>query len=77
MGRNSHGTLQNAGVTCWFPHLGRPPYKSEVKGVLYETEGEACDLFSEMHHLFLIPPTPIGGRIQRGTPSAVFALQLG
>lgn len=57
-----------------FHTLGGPPHKSEVKGVPYETRREAYDVLSEMHHLFLISPTPIGGRIQRGKPSAVFAL---
>lgn len=30
----------------------------------------------EMHHLFLISPTPVDGRIQRGKPSAVLSFRL-
>lgn len=34
---------------------------------------EAYDVLSEMHHLFLISPSPLEGRIQRGKPSAIFS----
>ena len=40
---------------------GGPPHKSEVKGVPYETQGEAYDVISEMRHLFLISPLPKKG----------------
>lgn len=51
---------------------GASPYIRK-KGVPYEKQREAYYVLSEMHHLFLISPTPIRGRIQRGRPSAVFA----
>lgn len=54
---------------------GLPIHQKE--GVPCETQREACYVLSEMHHLFLISPTPIRGRTQRGRPSAVFASGLG
>lgn len=54
-----------------FHALGGPPHKSEVKGVPYETQREAYYVLSEMHHLFLISPTPIRQNTERKTMCCV------
>lgn len=45
--------------------LQGPRLISEGKGTLYESQREAYGVLSEMHHLVLISPTPIEGRIQK------------
>lgn len=49
---------------------GGAPHKPEVKDAPSETQREACDVLSEMHHLLLISHSHMEGRLQQGNPAA-------